>query len=73
MEGLTVGRMAHYIAVEPDGEQRHVAAIVTAVVEEDEGEVWLTIFPPDGLPTAVSASYDASGARPWSWHFIERA
>lgn len=71
LEGLTPGRMVHYI----DEGARHRAAIITWIWNED-GTVNLFV-PDDGVaplpsPVVRSVRYD-EGLQPLTWHFIERA
>lgn len=71
LEGLTPGRMVHYI----DEGARHRAAIITWIWSDD-GTVNLFV-PDDGVaplpsPVVRSVRYD-EGLQPLTWHFIERA
>lgn len=81
MEGLTVGRMVHYVEANVDRTAPHRAAIVTEVVDDAErvdgqagdGLVALTVFAPDDEPCNVYARYDETGTRELTWHWPERA
>lgn len=77
MDGLTAGRIVHYVGKSG----QHYAAIVTAVKDE-AGTIDLTVFPPAQCP-AVDL---LGGAGCWrkaiehsetpaanTWHWIERA
>lgn len=75
MEGLTVGRMVHYVAYgTPKGEYlpEHRAAVVTAVEDQENGIVSLAVLNPTGLFFNQHLKYDAEGAS-GTWHWIERA
>lgn len=56
-------------------EGAHVPAIVTAVIDEEAGEISLSIFYPGAAhPTAVeSVLYDESATVNGTWHWIEQA
>lgn len=80
MQGLTVGRMVHYIA--HDEQNTHCAAIITHVWHES-GTVNLNVMHPfngdkwlDDLPSVwqeTSVTFDEGGAEPGTWHWIEPA
>lgn len=72
--GLAVGRVAHYVTRRGD----HLAALVTAVLDPEQGEVLLAVFHPRGKRGEVEqpviglrAVYSAD-AEPGSWHYPER-
>lgn len=81
MEGLTVGRMVHYVAYgTPNGEYTqgaHRAAIITELLQfgigefETSPEVNLVIFNPTGLHW--NKSRYSEGKEPGTWHWIEKA
>jgi hypothetical protein len=75
MEGLTVGRVVHYVAYgTPGGEYQagaHRASIV-AEVKDSNGLCTLVVFNPTGVHWNT-ASYDEATKRPGTWHWIERA
>lgn len=75
MEGLTVGRMVHYVAYgTPGGEYQagaHRAAIVAEVKDSERGLCTLLVINPTGVhfnPAPYSEE-----AKPGTWHWIERA
>lgn len=78
MEGLTPGRIVHYV----DQFGAHLAATVSRVWDDQAGRVNLHVFDPDGstLPGAEFPPVYVKGrvshspsARPGTWHWIERA
>ena len=75
MEGLTVGRMVHYVAYgTPGGEYQagaHRAAVVTEVRDSELGTCTLAVFNPTGIHWNT-ARY-SEGKEPGTWHWIERA
>ncbi len=75
MEGLTVGRMVHYVAYgTPGGEYEagaHRAAVVAEVKDAERGVCVLTVFNPTGIHWNT-APYSAE-PKPGTWHWIERA
>lgn len=76
MDGLTVGRMVHYVAYgTPGGEfpaGKHRAAIVTETYGAATA-VGLCILNPTGVFFAQSVPYDETGTEPGTWHWIEKA
>lgn len=76
MDGLTVGRMVHYVAYgTPNGEFPqgvHRAAVVTAVEDADKGIVSLCVLNPTGIFFNQGLRYDEAKA-PGTWHWIEKA
>lgn len=79
MEGLTEGRMVHY--VQPSG--RHTPAIVVKVLDQKSGVLNLAVFNDmsDGqneniltecVSRQTSVSYNESQAK-GTWHWIEKA
>jgi hypothetical protein len=82
MEGLTVGRMVHYVAYgTPGGEYEagaHRAAIVAELHPEmgnkDGSDYYVTLMVIN--PTGIhfhTALYNAAGCIPGTWHWIEKA
>lgn len=76
MEGLTPGRVVHYIPDErwPEVQGRHQAAIVTAAGQD--GTASLFVMPSDpGIDTIrlVDVPHDAESQEMGCWHWIERA
>lgn len=71
MEGLTTGRIVHYI----NGD-KHRAAVIT-YVWGDSGVVNLYVFPDGSHPlenlTPTSISFDNTASEPRTWHWIEKA
>ena len=81
MEGLTVGRMVHYVAYgTPGGEYQagaHRAAIVAQVNDATQeqmelGECVLMVVNPTGIHFNT-ARFDPHTKRPGTWHWIEKA
>ena len=72
MDGLTSGRIVHYVT--PEGAY-HRPAVITHVWNE-AGTVNLFVFPDGSHPlennTPTSVSYDKDGSA-FSWHWIEKA
>lgn len=82
MDGLTVGRMVHYVAYgTPGGEfpaGAHRAAVVTDVVTNGpEGptlpDVGLCVLNPTGMYFIRNVPHDPTGKTPGTWHWIEKA
>jgi len=78
MEGLTVGRVVHYVSAAHCG--KHLAAIVAHVIDKPrDGEdslVNLAVFNPDGSVSSrqLVMFNDESGLHPFdTWHWPERA
>lgn len=84
-EGLTEGRIVHYVAVTESGQVQHRPAIIVRVWRDPEGvpggAVNMQVFTDsngkdnDGLPPVMwktSVMYDESG-KPGTWHWIEKA
>jgi len=69
MEGLTPGRIVHYVNKDT-GE--HQAAMMTAVPETKGSVVTLTVFPPMAIPFAVAGVYQSPSNEPGTWHWPER-
>lgn len=78
MKGLGIGRVVHYV----DSNTIHLAAIVTAVINKEEGLVGLTVFPYPGWPGFESILSDGQKVltfmvefseelRPGTWHWPE--
>lgn len=76
MEGLTVGRMVHYIAYgTPNGEYvagAHRAAVVAEVKDPAMGVCILAVLNPTGIHWNT-AQYDNTATKPGTWHWIEKA
>lgn len=76
MEGLTVGRMVHYVAYgTPGGEFPqgvHRAAVVTEVEDAVNGIVGLCVLNPTGMFFNRHLRYSEFN-EPGTWHWIERA
>lgn len=67
----SVNRSVHYVAYgTPGGEYPSVcrAAIITAVNNEETGDVGLAILNPTGMFFNVSVAYDPD-RRPGTWHY----
>jgi hypothetical protein len=63
---LMIGAIVHYV----DTDKKHMAAIVTAVHDHDNGEVSLIIFAPDEEPYPFNrrVRYSATDyAGTWHW------
>jgi hypothetical protein len=76
MEGLTVGRMVHYVAYgTPGGEFPqgiHRAAIVTLVESNKSGIVSVCVLNPAGVFFNPHCPYSEE-LKPGTWHWIEKA
>lgn len=83
MQGLTPGRIVHYVAYgTPSGEfpaGAHRAAIITQLDNvglgqfEKAPEVSLCVFNPTGLHFRSSVPFDDDQKKPGTWHWIEPA
>ena len=76
MEGLTPGRMVHYVAYGTPGGEYPAGAHRAAVVTETYGEstaAGLCVLNPTGLFFNQSVPFDETGKKPGTWHWIERA
>lgn len=76
MDGLTEGRMVHFVM--PDGEHR--PAIVVKVWSKESGVSNLTVFSDwmndqksEGIFWATSITPDEENKLPGTWHWIEKA
>jgi hypothetical protein len=71
MDGLTAGRMVHYV----NESGRHCAAVVAEVLEPSEVYTPLvTLFVFDeGSANAYPRSFYSEAAEVGTWHWIERA
>lgn len=71
MEGLAIGRIVHFVGINPD----HSAAIVTRVVDKEKGIVNLTVFHDleDELSVRNEVPYQEEKTNAHSWHWPERA
>lgn len=80
MDGLTEGRMVHYVLQTGPSDGQHRPALVVKVWNKDTGVANLTVFPDwenDGLFGsgsfwATSVQYSEE-PKPGTWHWIERA
>jgi hypothetical protein len=73
MDGLTEGRMVHFVV--PSG--KHRAGIVLNVIDKKAGKVDLVVFsmPDDGLGGFLmntNTEYSEE-PKPGTWHWIEKA
>jgi hypothetical protein len=79
LDGLTVGRIVHYRAIDAtegdDGVEVCHAAIVTRVLDAEGGLIDLTAFRPgDEAPSPVSHVRHDDETKPAdTWHWPERA
>ncbi len=80
MDGLTVGRMAHYVPTDRGNdavlfamEEDHLAAVVSQVQDSGKGIVSLTVFRRSGSPVSIQNVPFSAEAKPGCWHWIERA
>jgi hypothetical protein len=70
MEGLTPGRIVHFVM--PSGE--HYASIVTEVLDALQGIVRLTAFYPNEMPRPLAIPVRYSAEKDVAtWHWIEKA
>lgn len=71
MKGLGVGRIVHYVDVNGD----HLAAIVTEIIDPEEGRVNLSVFnvmvgsPP--IERLRRVPHSVEGQMVYSWHWPE--
>lgn len=75
MEGLGIGRIVHYRAYgTPQGEYPAAcrAAIITEVVDGEQGLINLCVVNPTGLFFNQRCPYDPTGTAGGSWHWPER-
>lgn len=76
MDGLTVGRMVHYVAYGTPGGEFPAgicrAAVVTQVEDKEIGIVSLCVLNPTGMFFNQHLPYD-EGHKPGTWHWIEKA
>lgn len=83
MDGLTEGRMVHYVLDRGPAEGEHRPAIVTKVCPPEwgyeDGAVQLTVFPDwsnDGFddgPCWATSIHFSETKEPGTWHWIEPA
>ncbi len=82
MEGLTEGRIVHYVLDTGPSEGQHRPAIVVRVWEKATGYIQLQVFvdgtndgfaPGENVVWRTSVQPDPTGEKPYSWHWIERA
>ena len=73
MEGLTEGRIVHYVDL---FEGKHRSAVITHVWNKETGMVNVYVFPdgsyPTGQLTPTSILFDANTSKN-TWHWIEKA
>jgi len=70
MEGLTIGRVVHFVGTDV----KHHAAIVTRVHDADKGIVNLTVFADMEEPYfRCEVPYQEEKTSAHSWHWPERA
>ncbi len=81
MEGLTEGRIVHFVLVDRHGEQVHRPAIVVRVWNKENGSVNLQVFTDgsndgevykSGIWWGTSVSHSEE-PEPYTWHWPERA
>lgn len=79
MEGLTEGRMVHYVLPEGKSQAEHRPAIVVKVWSKETGTANLTVFPDwqndgktEGIFWATSVPYSEEPLG-GTWHWIEKA
>ncbi len=83
MDGLTEGRIVHYVMNTKQGDQQHRPAIITRVWDKSFGTVNLTVFTDwendieksstqFGLVWATSVRYSEDKEN-GTWHWIEKA
>jgi hypothetical protein len=72
MEGLTVGRMVHFVS---GWGGEHMAAIVTRVENADKGRVQVMVLNPFDRSQRFydDVLHDHEGHMIGTWHWIERA
>ena len=74
MEGLTPGRMVHYVAYgTPGGEYQagaHRAAIIAEVKDPEVGGCVLMVINPTGAHWNMA--YYSAEPKPGTWHWIEK-
>lgn len=80
MEGLTEGRIVHFVLDQGRNKGAHRPAIVTRVWSKDLGTVQLQVFTDganddlDNVVWRTSVMPDLTDEpKPYSWHWIERA
>lgn len=71
MDGLTVGRVVHYVEGHFPG--NHLAALVAYVWNKDDGLINLGGVDSNGEPFRKTSVRFSEGAEPNTWHWIERA
>jgi len=70
MKGLTVGRIVHFVGIDP----QHAAALVTRVLDAEKGIVNLTVFPDMEEPYfRCEVPYEEAATSAHSWHWVEQA
>lgn len=80
MDGLTEGRIVHYVIQTGPSHGQHRPAIVVKVWNKESGVVNLIVFADwsnDGVADsaywATSVRYDEETKAPGTWHWIEKA
>lgn len=79
MEGLTEGRIVHYVLQDGRSRGEHRPAIIVKVWSQEDASCNLLVFTDktndgydDPVQWVTSRCYEASGI-PGSWHWIEKA
>ena len=81
MEGLTEGRIVHYVLADGGSMGEHRPAIVVKVWSKESGTSNLTVFTDwsndgqhneNGIRWTTSVQY-SEGKEPGTWHWIEKA
>lgn len=82
MDGLTEGRIVHYVLDSGPYKGLHRPAIVVRVWDKATGMVQLQVFvdgtndgfaPGENVVWKTSVHHDPTGEQPYSWHWIEKA
>lgn len=79
MEGLTEGRIVHYVLQTGPSHGQHRPAMVVKVWDKAAGSVNLTVFADWSNDGVADSSYWATSVRysedhePGTWHWIEKA
>lgn len=61
------------VGIDPQGMPVHQAAIVTAIMDVQQQVVALTILSPTGMQIVHGVPHDATGKRPGSWCWPQKA
>jgi hypothetical protein len=81
MEGLTEGRIVHYVLADGPNAGQHRAAMVVRIWDQRQGYVNLQVFSDgsnDGgqyanAPVWVTSVQYSEEAKPRTWHWIKKA